>query len=140
MQWDPFDYFRRIQDEMQRAFAELPHVHEHMHARPAFANVYETETGVIAEFELPGVDKKDIQLDITAHDVEVKVERKEEKEEKGKKLYRHEVRSMSFYRRVSFPVEIVPEKAKATYRNGILRIEAPKVKQAKTAKRKLVVE
>lgn len=126
---DPFEYFRRLHHEMERAFA-LPW-DEHIAVRPAAANIYETETAVIAEFELPGVDKKEIKVQITPSEVELRVERKEEKEEKAKRFYRHEARAASFYRRLSLPVEVVSEKAKATFRNGVLRIEAPKAKPAK---------
>lgn len=136
-EWDPFGEFKRIQHEIFHALAPFE---ERVRVRPAFANVYETETGVIAEFELPGVDKKDIKINLTPTDVEVKVERKEEKEEKTKRFYKHEARALSFYRKIAFPVEVVTEKAKATYRNGILRVEAPKVKTAKKSVKTLTVE
>lgn len=137
--WDPFEHFRRMHEQIERAFHE-PHAFTEHFVRPAIANVYETETGVIAEFELPGVDKKDINISITAKDAEVSVARKEEKEERKKKFYRKEARTLSFYRKITFPAEIIPEKAKATYRNGILRVEAPKAKPSKKQKHYLKVE
>jgi HSP20 family protein len=138
MDWDPFEHFRRIHHELERALGQT--LHENGDFRPAAANVYETETGVIAEFELPGVDKRDIAVNVTADEVEVRVERKEERESKQKRFYRHEARALSFYRKISLPVEIVPGKAKAAYRNGILRIEAPKAKPSDRGGRTLTVE
>jgi HSP20 family protein len=136
--WDPFEYFQQMRKEMERAFGTP--IAQFGQIRPAVANVYETESGVIAEFELPGVDKKEVQVQITSAEAVVRVERKTEKRSERKSVYRQEARALSFYRRVSFPVEIVPEKARAQYHNGILRIEAPKAKADRKGVRTLPIE
>ncbi|MBI1935386.1 Hsp20/alpha crystallin family protein [Candidatus Woesearchaeota archaeon] len=86
------------------------------------ADLYETESSVIATFELPGVEKEEIQLDVTEDRIEVKVEKKAEKE-------------INFYGALPMPKDVVAENAEATYKNGILRIEIPKAKKQDSRKR-----
>ncbi|PIY59868.1 hypothetical protein COY95_04800, partial [Candidatus Woesearchaeota archaeon CG_4_10_14_0_8_um_filter_47_5] len=78
--------------------------------------------------------KKDIDLQVSATFVEIKVQsktedKKEVKEKDYQKDYHYEMHSMhssQFFRRIPLPVEVQSEKAKAEYKNGMLRIEIPK--------------
>lgn len=101
------------------------------------SDIYETENSVIAAFELPGVDKKDIELNITDDLMEVKVIKKQEKkaEDKEKGVYSYKACSRQFYKSVKLPTSVDSAKAKAEYRDGLLRIEIPK---AKTVKKRLI--
>ena len=92
----------------------------------------ETEKSVITTFELPGVDKKDIELNIHSDAIEVKVERKVEKEVKGKESYSYFSSNDSFYRSVPLPKSVDPSKATAEFKNGVLKIEVPKSKEQRT--------
>jgi HSP20 family protein len=103
------------------------------------ADIQETESGVIATFEIPGVDKKDINLNVTENSIEVRVEKKAEKEEKKKGSYIYKGLSSSFYRRLPLPAEVNAEKASATYKNGILRVEIPKTKKEKEKKKRILI-
>src|SRR3989338_4410749 len=98
-------------------------------ARIPVADMLETESSVIASFELPGVEKEDIQLNVLDGRIEVKIEKKAEKEIEGKENYAYEMRSLSFYSALPLPAEVVAENAEASYKNGILRVEIPKAKK-----------
>ena len=104
-------------------------------SRLPVANIYETENSVIATFELPGVNKKDIQLNLTEDRIEVKVETKVEKKAEEKESYAYEMRINSFYRALPLPSEVMAEKADANYKDGILRVEIPKAKKQDSKKR-----
>lgn len=95
-------------------------------SRLPISNVYETEKNVIASVELPGVDKENIELNVTNHYIEVRVQEKAEREEKKEGQYLHETRSRAFYRRLPLPCKVEIDKADARYKNGVLRIEIPK--------------
>ena len=150
--WDIFDEMRRMQEEMDRMFAQLfgyrrlleqkgkKSMKDIVRYRSPVTDVYETENSVIAAIELPGVDKKDIELNITDNALEVKVEKKAEKEIKKKGIYGYSAASKSFYKMVTFPVEVDSEKAKAEYKNGVLRVEIPKKGKIKERKRRLKIE
>ncbi len=146
MIWDPFEEFKAIQEEMDRLFAKtrpllgfgnqnksLAKTSDFF--RAPISDIRETENSVVAAFELPGADKKDIELNITDDFIEVKVEKKAETEVKKKGFYSYETRAHQFYRKLPLPAEVIADKAKATYKNGMLRIEIPKKKQALKKKR-----
>ncbi|MBW2970863.1 Hsp20/alpha crystallin family protein, partial [Candidatus Woesearchaeota archaeon] len=143
MYWDPFDEMERMHREMDRVFFHMvggrpaiEHKDRQLPAkqsefRPAVADCYETENAVIACFELPGATKDDIELNVTDNYVEVKVEKKQEKEKKGKHSYSYAVVTSQFYRRHMLPAGVEADKVKASYNNGVLRVEIPK-KEKKT--------
>ncbi|MBI2542403.1 Hsp20/alpha crystallin family protein [Candidatus Woesearchaeota archaeon] len=103
-------------------------------SRIPVARMQETEGSVISTFELPGVSKEDIQLNVEEGRIEVKVEKKAEKEIEEKDKYFHEMRSRSFYGALPLPAEVIAENADASYKDGILRVEIPKAKKQEKKK------
>ncbi len=149
---DIFDEIRHIQREMDKMFdnffrgtrnllpSPLPNRMEITPAvfqefRTPAVNVYETDKSVVAEFELPGVDKKDINLNVTEDSIEVKVDKKLEKQVKRKGYYVYEAQRQGFFRRIPLPMQVIPEKTKAEFKNGVLRVECPKQQTKRTGRR-----
>ncbi len=102
-------------------------------ARNALADIKETETNIIAAFEMPGVDKKDIEVNVNEGSIEVKAFRQTECHEKKGSPEKGcekscESRSIRFYRILQLPAKVNPDKATATCKDGILRVEMPKTK------------
>lgn len=95
--------------------------------RQALTDVHETEKEFVATVELPGVEKKDIQINATEDSVEIKVEKKDEQksEDKKKGITRLERSYAGFYRRISTP-GADPSKVKASYKNGVLELHIPR--------------
>src|SRR3989344_205450 len=110
--------------------------------RQPLSDLKETNKEVIAIIEIPGVDKKDIELNITENNLDVKVEKKSEikVEDKNKGFFRSERSYNGFYRSINLPCKIVPEKAKASYKNGILEVIIPKVTNDNIKKSKIEIE
>ena len=100
----------------------------------------ETETSVISRVELPGVNKEDIELNLTNNELEIKVEKKAEQNlEKGKSSsYSRSLKS--FYRKLALPTEVNPDEIKAKYENGILNIEILKLKKLREKKERISIE
>ena len=99
-------------------------------------DIYEDNGNVVAEVELPGVDPKDINVEVKDNILKVEARTEEKKEEKRKGYYQKEM-SWGFYKRaVPLPVEVIGEKAEATYKEGILKVVIPKVKPKKEKKQK----
>jgi HSP20 family protein len=148
MYWDPFEELDRMHEEMDRLFRrsfghERPLL-EHdgkgntqLVARTPVYHMQETESGIIAAFELPGVNKADIELNVEDDSIELKVESKTEKkhEDKDKKSTSYFMHKSSFYRKVPLPKQIESSKATAEYKDGVLRIEAPKKAESSGGKR-----
>ncbi len=89
------------------------------------ADIKETEKDYVIDAELPGIDKKDIQLELKDDLLTIGVEQKQETEEKKENYIRRERRYGSLKR--SFYVENVDNaNIAADYKDGILKITLPK--------------
>jgi HSP20 family protein len=142
---DEWDDFRRFEEIMNRMFEEfwgrpsrrrlLPSGERGAvvpaEYREPFIDVIETDKEVTATAEMPGLEKQDIKLNLTEDRLEISAETKheEKKEEKGY-VYR-ERSSGSYYRAISLPSPVDPDKAKASYKNGVLEIKMPKTEVKK---------
>lgn len=128
---DIFREMTRMQREMDRMFNRLyggPYLLDDSSvkkSRKAVCDLCETENGYVAAVELPGVDKRDINLDVQDDRMTVSVEQKSEKNDEDS----HMVSSQSFFQSIALPSNADASKAKASYKNGILRVEFPKSKQ-----------
>jgi HSP20 family protein len=94
-------------------------------------DVVDRETEVLVKAEIPGVDKKDIDISVGEDTVTIKGEtRHEEKEEKGD-YYRCEISQGAFSRTVALPAVVDGSKAKANFKDGMLELTIPKTEKAK---------
>jgi HSP20 family protein len=91
----------------------------------------ETDTAIQARLDLPGVDSKEIDIQVSGNQLTIAGERKEEKEEKGELFHRIERRCGRFSRSVTLPCNVDEDKIDATYRDGVLNITLPKTEAAK---------
>jgi HSP20 family protein len=97
-------------------------------------DIYENNGNVVVEAELPRIDPKNIDIEVKDNVLKVEAKTEEKKEEKGKGYYRKEISSGYFRRALPLPVEVIGEKAEASYREGILKITIPKVQAKKEEK------
>ena len=101
-------------------------------------DVIDRENEIVVKAELPGVEKKDIDISVTANTVTIKgTTEKEEKEEKDN-YYHREISRGSYARTLSLPVDVDENKAKATIKDGLLELVLPKSEKAR--KRTIKVE
>ena len=89
-------------------------------------DIYENDESIVIKAELPGVDKKNIRIDVKDRLLTLKGERSTEKEVKEESFYRRERAFGSFQRVFTLPVDVDPDKIAATYADGLLKIEIPK--------------
>lgn len=97
-------------------------------------DIYDDENRVVINAELPGIDKKDIVIDVKDRLLTLKGERSTEKEVKEDKYHRRERAYGKFKRVFSLPAEVDPDKIKANFKDGILKIDIPKPKEQKPKK------
>jgi HSP20 family protein len=106
--------------EMKSMEAKLPKV-----------DVVDRESDVLVRAEVPGVDKKDLDISVTENTVTIKGStRHEEKEEHGD-YYRREISAGSFSRTLALPAEVDGSLAKADFKDGMLELALPKVEKSK---------
>ncbi len=102
--------------------------------------VQENKNSYQLKFDLPGVSKDQIKIDIHENTLTVSGERREEKkeEDKEKKTHFSEVSYGSFSRNFTFPERIDAEKSEAKFENGVLNLSIPKSEQS--SKRQIFVK
>jgi len=94
-------------------------------------DVIDRDNEVVVRAEVPGVDKKDIDVSVTDNTVIIKgTTSHEEKEEKGD-YYRSEISRGSFSRTVGLPGDVDSAAAKASFKDGVLELVMPKVEKSK---------
>jgi HSP20 family protein len=123
--WEPFK-------EMEEMMGRFPSLVDKNFA-PAM-DVYQTNSAVVVEVPLPGVDPKNIEISVENGMLTVAGTRKKEHEVEEKEYYRKEVRSGSFYRQVILPVSVRDDMVSAEFDDGILKIMCPKAEQNKAKK------
>ena len=94
-------------------------------------DIVDRDNELVVKAELPGVDKKDLDISMTDNTVTIKGSTShEEKEEKGD-YYRSEMSRGSYSRTLALPSDVEADKAKAKFKDGVLELTLPKLKKAK---------
>lgn len=128
-----FKEMRKLQEEMNRIFSNFDRElkRSEYSFREPLTDLRDEEDSIVAAIELPGVDKRDIKINVTEESLEIKVEKKEEAKIKGKNYIKEERAYKGFYRKITLPEKIIPDKVKANYKDGILEVIMPKQQKEK---------
>jgi len=98
------------------------------------ADIFDKDDHFVIKAELPGVDKKDIAIDMKDGVLTLKGERSYNNEVSEDKYYRKERSYGQFERSFTLPVDVDADKIKAEYKDGVLTIEVPKPEEHKPKK------
>ena len=135
--WDPVREFSTLQGRMnhllRNQFAQHDGSDEAL-TSTSFApavDVYEDEHQVSLKLEVPGIDEKDIDVQLENNTLTVHGERKIEKEEKEENYRRVERQYGAFTRTFTLPPTVDAEKVSANYDKGVLKVVLPKKAEAK---------
>ena len=141
VKWTPMREMVNFQDHLNRFFDDS-------YFRPFFRNddvslgtwnpmvdIYDENDKIVIKAELPGIDKKDISIDLKDRVLTLKGERSADNEVKEERYYRRERTYGRFERSFTLPAGLDPEKIKADYKDGVLKIE---VKKPETEKPKQI--
>ena len=137
VKWDPFRNVAALQDRINRIFdesfsrtADLDDDISVSAWKPT-VDIYETDEAIILKAELPGIKKEDVSVEVKDNVLTLKGERAEEKEIKEKNYYRKERAFGTFSRAFNLQHRIQPDKIKARFKDGVLKIEIPKPEEEK---------
>lgn len=122
--------FPSIKEEMDKVF-------EDFFGRPGFpslqegvwipaVDIHETKKDVVVMMDIPAIDPKEIVITVVDNKLTVQGERKKEIESTEKSFSIHERMCGVFQRTLQLPAEVVGDKAKATYKDGVLKVVVPK--------------
>jgi HSP20 family protein len=135
--WDPFKELEEISDRFNRLFGRLPARHESGREAMTVADwaptvdITEDDNEYLIKAEIPEVDKKDVKVTVQEGVLTLQGERKQEKEEKGKKFHRIERSYGSFVRSFVLPDDVSEDKLKAEFKDGMLLVHLPKAEKPK---------
>lgn len=144
---DPFVNFRREMDRLFDDFfapAEPRSFGAPSRARAGGVwpslDVDETEQAYMVTAELPGIDQKDIELDLRDNALTIRGEKREERAEAERGRSYTERSFGRFERTVPFPAEIDADRVEARCENGVLRITLPKNAKARDKSHRIQIQ
>lgn len=100
-------------------------------------DVYQTDEEIIVESTVAGVEPDDIDIDISSESITIRGERRRSEKIAEENYLYQECYWGRFSRSIILPQEIDPDKAKADFKNGVLKIRLPKISKGKTRKLKV---
>ncbi|HEY7270833.1 MAG TPA: Hsp20/alpha crystallin family protein [Dehalococcoidia bacterium] len=128
--WSPFRQLQDLQDEINKLWESFPTPFQR--GTPVAAglwapvvDVFRKNGSVIVKAELPGLTEKDIEVTVSDEAVVLTGEKSEEKETRQEDFFRCERSYGHFSRQIPLPARGDPEKAKATFKDGVLEVEVP---------------
>lgn len=148
-QWtgSPFSMMNRFAHEMERMFEDFGFGRNWLSPRSwgeSFQSlwspqveVFERNGELVVHADLPGLTKDDVKVDINDNGLTIQGERRQEHKEDREGYYRSERRYGSFYRTIPLPEGVDAEKAKASFRDGVLEITMPLPPQREPSGRRI---
>ena len=133
IRWEPAREMMTLREAMDHLFDDAftrPLTLRDGWSAPAI-DMYQTDDEIVVKASLPGVKADEVQINITGEILTIKGETKQVEEKKEKAWHMREQRWGTFERAVALPTEVVSDKAKAEFENGILTITLPKAEEVK---------
>ena len=148
VKWSPLKELEDMRKDMDRLFEEFfspitrrrrGWLKPEMGVIVPNIEMYDRKNEIVVKAALPGVAKEDMDLTITKDSLTLKGEARKEEEIKEEDYYASEISYGSFTRTIALPAEVDSEKAKASFKNGVLEIILPKKEEAKPKEIKIEV-
>ena len=136
IRWEPFREVESLQKEMNRLFDRLVPTDVGNGEKvglsfiPA-AEMTETPEAVQLKLEIPGMEAKDLNVEVTADSLTINGERKSEIKTEEEGFTRTEFRYGKFHRVIPLPVQVDNSNVTAEYKDGILNLTLPKAEEEK---------
>ena len=139
--WNPRQEFNALSNQLNRLFDETlaPTNWEGLTRFPA-AELTEADDAIHLKLEVPGLEAKDIDIQVTENAVSISGERKSETKTEEKGYTRSEFQYGKFQRVIPLPTHIQNTKVTAEYKDGILNLALPKKEEAKNTVVKVNLE
>ena len=128
--WEPLRELESLQSRMNRLFERMMPIGDGERQEHGFvpsAEMEETAEELLLKLEIPGLEAKDIDIEVTEQSVLIKGERKSETKTEEKGMVRSEFHYGKFERVIPLPAHIQTNQVTAEYKNGVLHLTLPKV-------------
>ena len=147
VRWQPFQEITSLQRQMNNLFESFFGRTPWMRSEESLGalefgpptDVYEDDQRLTFTVEVPGIDEKDVKIEVDNNVLTVRGERTLEKDIKEENFRRKERHSGAFSRSFTLPPSVDPDRIEANYTNGVLRIDVPKRAESKAKQIKVNV-
>jgi HSP20 family protein len=135
--WDPFQELANMRTTLDRFFGDqgwrMPGFRngDEMSTSALAVDVAETPDAWVVEAAVPGVDPKDINIQVEEDVLTISGQFESKQEQKDTNYLRRELRYGSFERSLRLPPTVDAEHAEATFEHGMLKLRLPKKPEAK---------
>jgi HSP20 family protein len=133
IRWEPAREMMTLREAMDRLFDDAftrPFSLGGNWSVPA-VDMYQTDNEIVVKAALPGIKADEVQINVTGEVLTIKGETRQENESKDKAYHIREQRWGAFERSLILPTDVVADKAKADFENGVLTITLPKAEEVK---------
>ena len=133
IRWEPAREMMTLREAMDHLFDDAftrPLTLRDGWSAPAI-DMYQTDDEIVVKASLPGVKADEVQINITGEILTLKGETKQVEEKNDRAWHMREQRRGTFERSIALPTEVMADKAKAEFENGILTITLPKAEEVK---------
>jgi HSP20 family protein len=131
--WDPVREMVGMRNEMDRFFDDF--FSRNPDSFEGYGNIsldmIQTDNDVIIKASMPGVKPEDLKISITGDHLTIRGETKSDEDTKKADYHLREIRYGSFARSILLPSQVVADKAKAEFENGMLKLVLPKAEEVK---------
>jgi HSP20 family protein len=134
--WDPSSEFAAMRNVMDRLFEQpfgrfAPRNGEDLGNTSLSLDVVENGDTYVIRAAVPGVDPKDVEISVDEDVLTIRGEFKSDEQTNEDNYLRREIRSGSFQRQLRLPPTVEPERAEASFENGLLKLSIPKKPEAR---------
>lgn len=131
----PFRDFSQVQESFDRLFNEFMNLKrtnglQSLSFSPS-CEISEEDSNYILKFDLPGVTKDQVKVEVDKDQLTIRAERKEEKKSESKKKYLSEMYYGSYTRSFTLPGPVDEKRVDAKFENGVLTVTVPKTEALK---------
>lgn len=139
VRWDPFRELEDMSERLNRVFGRSALARGESPSKDAMTlfdwsptvDIVETPEEFQIKAELPEVKREDVKVSVDGGVLRIEGERKQEKEEKGKKFHRIERSYGSFLRTFALPDNVEASKVQAEFKDGVLNVRLHKSEKPK---------
>jgi HSP20 family protein len=103
-------------------------------------DIFEEGNDVVVKAELPGMKKEDLEVNFAYGNMVISGEKKQEERVEKKDYHRMERSYGAFTRSFRLPADVKEDKAKATFKDGVLVIRVPKTAEARKKEKKILIQ
>lgn len=134
------DFFRGFGLAPLSRFPMLPSLAERSRWLKPSLDISATDKEYTLQVELPGINEKDVQVEVSGDALKIWGEKKQEKEDKGRDYYAVERSYGSFQRVLALPEDAKTDGIEAKFKNGVMTITIPRDESASQSVKKIEVK